>query len=60
MFPYSKLIKYSFVLFSRSFVISLLTFNSVMNLESNLMYEPVRALISHSGHPYMDTLPIPV
>lgn len=54
MFPYSRLIKFSFVLFS-SFVVSFLTFNSMMNLESNLMYDPVTALISHSGHPCMDT-----
>lgn len=54
MFPYSRLIKYSFVLFS-SFVVSFLTFNSMMNLESNLMYDPLMALISHSGHPCMDT-----
>lgn len=46
--------------FLEAFFFLPLTFNCMINLELNFMYDPVMALISHSGHPSTDTLLTPL
>ena len=46
--------------FLEAFFFLTLTFNFMINLEMNFMYDPVMALIFHSGHPSTDTLLTPL